>query len=82
METGFVKFVTSARPLSVVAQHRSPPGVVTSAERTRPRLEVLAEMDDEDLAIRMGRDLPYMLTIVQAGHVVGVGRTTAHKLAR
>ena len=45
-------------------------------------MEVLAEMDDEDLAIRMGRDLPYMLTIVQAGHVVGVGRTTAHKLAR
>ena len=39
-------------------------------------------MDNEDLTVHMGRDLPYMMTIIQAGLVVGVGRTTAHKLAR
>lgn len=39
-------------------------------------------MDDMDVTIRMGRDLPYMLTVPQAGELVGVGRTTAHKLAR
>lgn len=35
-------------------------------------------MDDMDVTISMGRDLPYMLTVKQAGAVLGIKKTSAY----